>query len=113
MTPTKFLIGQILVVLVIVTVGLRAPTQWAASVLAYRPELGPPWFELGRLPFYRPWSLLSWLFHYNAYARHASDNAGVFLGSARVSQQVGDRALGRPRDDHLFLGTTSTVSQRN
>ena len=42
-TPTKLLIGQILVVFAIVIAGLWAATQWAAAMLAYQPELGPAW----------------------------------------------------------------------
>ena len=60
MTPTKLLVGQILVVFAILAIGLWAATQWAAAMLAYQPELGQPWFELGRWPVYRPWSLFPW-----------------------------------------------------
>ena len=56
MTPTKLFIGRILAVFAIVTLGLWAATQWAASMLAYLSELRPPRFEfcfpstgLGRL----------------------------------------------------------------
>jgi hypothetical protein len=47
MTPTRLLIGQILIVFAIVVLGLWAATQWAASMLAYQPQLGRPWFILG------------------------------------------------------------------
>ena len=47
MTPTKLLIGQILIVFAIVIAGLWVATQWAAAMLAYQPELGRPW---GRSP---------------------------------------------------------------
>jgi type IV secretion system protein VirD4 len=60
MTPTKFLIGQMLTVFAIVVLGLWASTQWAASMLAHQPQLGRPWFSLGELPIYRPWSLFVW-----------------------------------------------------
>ena len=43
MTPTKLLIGQILIVFAIVIAGVWAATQWAAAMLAYQPELGAPW----------------------------------------------------------------------
>lgn len=56
-TPTKLLIGQILVVFAIVIAGLWAATQWAAAMLAYQPELGPAWFMAGSTPVYRPWAL--------------------------------------------------------
>lgn len=60
MTPTKLLIGQILIVFAIMMLGVWAATQWAASMLAYQPQLGAPWFTLGGLPFYRPWALFAW-----------------------------------------------------
>lgn len=59
-TPTKLLIGQILIVFAIVALGLWAATEWAASMLAYQRELGPSWFSLGELPVYRPWALFPW-----------------------------------------------------
>ncbi|MGE5562453.1 MAG: conjugal transfer protein TraG [Bacillota bacterium] len=82
MTPTKLLIGQILVVFVIMTLGLWAATQWAASMLAYQPELGAPWFELRGLPVYRPWALFPWWFHYDAYAPAVFDRAGALAGAS-------------------------------
>ena len=57
MTPTRLLIGQILIVLAIVVLGLWAATQWAASMLGYQDALGEPWLRAGPLPLYRPWSL--------------------------------------------------------
>lgn len=39
MTPTKLLIGQILIVFAIVIAGVWASTQWAATMLAYQPQL--------------------------------------------------------------------------
>lgn len=59
-TPTKLLIGQILIVFAIVALGLWAATEWAASMLAYQRELGSSWFTLGELPVYRPWALFRW-----------------------------------------------------
>jgi type IV secretion system protein VirD4 len=88
MTPTKLLIGQILVTFAIVVIGLWAATQWAAAMLAYQPELGRPWFELRGLPLYRPWALFPWWFHYEAYAPAVFNKAGAlaaasgFLGCA-------------------------------
>ena len=60
MTPTKLLIGQILVVFAIVLLGVWAATQWAAEQLAYQPELGAPWLRVGGVPLYRPWALFAW-----------------------------------------------------
>jgi hypothetical protein len=38
LTPTKLLIGQILVVFAIVIAGVWSATQWAAMSLAYQPD---------------------------------------------------------------------------
>jgi type IV secretion system protein VirD4 len=84
MTPTKLLIGQILIVLAIVTLGVWAATQWAASMLAYQPELGPPWFRIGALPFYRPWALFPWWFHYSAYAPALFNKAGAIAAGSGI-----------------------------
>ena len=82
MTPTKILIGQILVVFAIVFLGLWASTQWAATMLAYQPELGAPWFMLGELPVYRPWALFAWWYHYEAYAPEVFDKAGTLAAAS-------------------------------
>ncbi|MBX3562611.1 MAG: conjugal transfer protein TraG [Sphingomonas sp.] len=82
MTPTKLLIGQILVVLAIIVLGVWAATQWAASMLGHQPQLGMPWFTLGGLPFYRPWALFAWWYHYEAYAPWVFDRAGALAGAS-------------------------------
>ncbi len=82
MTPTKLLIGQILVVLAIIVLGVWAATQWAAAMLAYQPQLGAPWFTLGELPLYRPWALFGWWYHYEAYAPEVFDKAGALAGAS-------------------------------
>jgi type IV secretion system protein VirD4 len=82
MTPTKLLIGQILIVVAIVIAGLWTATQWAAAMLAYQPQLGNPWFLLGDAPVYHPWSLFAWWYHYEAYAPEVFDKAGVLAGAS-------------------------------
>ena len=82
MTPTKLLIGQILVVFAIVIAGVWAATQWAAAMLAYQPELGLPWFRLGTMPIYYPWALFGWWYHYDAYAPIVFDKAGMLAGAS-------------------------------
>ncbi|ATE67321.1 conjugal transfer protein TraG [Rhizorhabdus dicambivorans] len=76
MTPTKILIGQILVVLAVVSAGIWTATQWAAIQLAYQPELGPPWFVAFGKPIYHPWSIFPWWFSFDAYAPEIFDEAG-------------------------------------
>lgn len=82
MTPTKLLIGQILIVFAIVILGVWAATQWAAAMLGYQPELGAPWFSLGTLPVYRPWDLFPWWYHFEAYAPQVFDKAGSLAAAS-------------------------------
>ncbi|MBV1688984.1 conjugal transfer protein TraG [Novosphingobium sp. G106] len=80
MTPTKILIGQIIVVFCIVIGGVWAATQWCASMLGYQAELGPHWFEIFGIPIYRPYQLFPWWYHYDAYAPKVFDKAGIVAG---------------------------------
>lgn len=80
MTPTRLLIGQMLIVFAIAIGGIWAATQWAAAMLAYQPELGTPWFRLGDTPYYHPWALFVWWYHYEAYAPEIFDKAGTLAG---------------------------------
>ncbi len=82
MTPTKLLLGQILIVFAIVLLGIWFATQWAAARLGYQPELGPPWLVIRAHPIYRPWALFVWWFHFDAYARQIFDRAGAIAGAS-------------------------------
>jgi type IV secretion system protein VirD4 len=82
MTPTRLLIGQILVVFAILALGVWAATQWAASMLAYQLELGPPWFVARGLLVYRPWALFFWWFHFEAYAPAVFNKAGALAAAS-------------------------------
>ena len=82
MTPTKLLVGQILIVFATVLAGVWASTQWVAWKLAYQPELGVPWFVAFGRPIYRPWALFPWWYHYDAYAPHVFDRAGMVAGAS-------------------------------
>jgi type IV secretion system protein VirD4 len=42
MTPTKLLVGQILIVFEIVIVGVWFATEWCAVELGFQPQLGSP-----------------------------------------------------------------------
>src|SRR3546814_2407483 len=81
MTPTKLLIGQILVVLAIIVASIWAATQWAAAQLAHQPELGTPWFVLLDQPIYHPWSVFPWWFSFDAYAPVIFDQAGAIAAT--------------------------------
>jgi type IV secretion system protein VirD4 len=82
MTPTKLLIGQMLIVFAIVIAGVWIATQWAAAALAYQPELGAPWLTAFGRPIYHPWALFGWWFHFDAYAPKVFDKAGVIAASS-------------------------------
>lgn len=82
MTPTKLLVGQILVVFAIMVAGLWASTQWAAAMLGYQPELGPGWSRLFGVPVYQPWALFGWWYHFDAYAPEVFDKAGILAGAS-------------------------------
>ncbi|UDF05628.1 conjugal transfer protein TraG [Asticcacaulis sp. AND118] len=82
MTPTKLLIGQILIVLAVAVLGVWAATQWAAAQLAFQPQLGAPWFVALGAPVYRPWQLFVWWFHFEAYAPQVFYRAGLLAASS-------------------------------
>lgn len=81
MTPTKLLIGQIVSVFAIVLAGIWLATQWAAAVLAYQPELGPPWALVDGIRVYRPWALFAWWYHFDAYAPRIFARAGAIAAA--------------------------------
>ncbi|RZI61433.1 MAG: conjugal transfer protein TraG [Zymomonas sp.] len=101
MTPTKLLIGQILIVMAIVLAGVWTATQWAAASLSYQPELGLPWFSVLGHPIYHPWALFGWWFSFDAYAPEVFDEAGAI---AAASGLVGCAAA--------ILGSVWRASQR-
>jgi type IV secretion system protein VirD4 len=82
MTPTKLLIGQILIVFAIVIAGVWAATQWTAAQLGYQAQLGSPWFIAFEVPFYKPWAIFPWWYHYEAYARPIFNRAGLLAGAS-------------------------------
>ncbi|MDQ1153450.1 conjugal transfer protein TraG [Brevundimonas sp. SORGH_AS_0993] len=82
MTPTKLLIGQIIVCFGMVIFGVWAATQWAAAMLGYQAQLGAPWLIAFDLPVYRPWALFGWWYHYEAYAPEVFDKAGMLAGAS-------------------------------
>src|SRR5208282_5032467 len=82
MTPTKFLLGQILIVFAVVICGLWVATEWAAAELAYQPRLGLPWFAVFSWQVYHPWRLFEWWYAYDAYAPAIFNKAGVIAASS-------------------------------
>jgi len=116
MTPTKLLIGQILIVFAIIIAGVWFATQWAAAELAYQPELGPPWFMLNGLPFYRPWALFIWWHHFDAYAPHVFDRAGAMAGASGfvgcAAAIAGSLWRARQRNNVTTYGSARWASRR-
>ncbi|MEQ8403429.1 MAG: conjugal transfer protein TraG [Roseitalea porphyridii] len=88
MTPTKVLVGQIVVVFAIALMGVWAATQWTAAMLGHQPRLGSPWFELGSWPIYPPQRFFEWWYYFDAYAPEVFARAafvaagGGILGAA-------------------------------
>lgn len=141
MTPTKLLIGQILLVLGIVVFGVWWATQWAAAQLAYQRQLGPYWFIAFGLPIFRPWQLFPWWFSYEAYAPEVFHRCGLLAassgllgcttaiagslwrarqsnfvttyGSARWAQEPEIRKAGLLGDSGVFLGRLKSTYLRH
>ena len=82
MSPTRLLIGQILIVFGIVILGVWAATQWCAVMLGHQPQLGPAWITLFGEPVYKPWAIFPWWYHYEAYAPQVFDRAGMLAGTS-------------------------------
>ncbi len=117
MTPTKLLIGQILVVFAIVISGIWFATQWAAAHLAYQPELGAPWAAIGGIPIYHPWSLFVWWYHFDAYAPHVFGRAGMIAGASGFvgcgAAVFGSLWRSRQRQNVTTYGSARWASQRD
>jgi type IV secretion system protein VirD4 len=82
MTPTKLLVGQILVVFSIVILGVWFATEWCAWELDFQPRLGAPWFRWIGLPVYCPWRLFEWWYAFDAYAPNLFNEAGGIAASS-------------------------------
>ncbi len=82
MTPTRLLLGQILIVFAVVLGGVWTATQWAAAMLGYQPELGTSWFRALDLPVYQPFSLFLWWYRFDAYAPQVFSRAGALAGAS-------------------------------
>ena len=82
MTPTKLLIGQILIVFGIVIAGTWFATQWTADELGHQLRLGAPWFDFYGIRVYYPWRLLEWWYAYEAYAPEIFNRAGLIAASS-------------------------------
>ena len=110
MTPTKLLIGQIVLVFAIVIGAVWIATQWAAGQLGYQPRLGPPGSSLAAYPVYHPWRLFEWWYVYEAYAPRVFNRAGAIAGAQRHPRvrrrhrRVALAGAAEPAGHHLRLG---------
>jgi type IV secretion system protein VirD4 len=85
LTPTKFLLGQFLLTLLLITCSVWIATQWVAGVLDHQPRLGGPWFELAGQPIYKPWRLFQWWYAYDAYAPNVFARAGLIASLGGIA----------------------------
>ncbi len=81
MTPTKILIGQAIVVVLIIAAAMLAATQFVAISFGFDPALGKPWFTIGETALYYPWRLFEWWFAYEAYAPDVFMRGGAIAAS--------------------------------
>ena len=84
MTPTKVLIGQILIVFGIVLAGIWCATEWTAAALGYQMRLGAPWFLLRGVPVYDPWRLFEWWYAYEPYAPRIFTTGGTIAAGSGI-----------------------------
>ena len=84
MTPTKLLIGQIILVFAVVIASIWGATQWTADALGHQPRLGAPWFMAGGTPVYKPWRLFQWWYAFEPYAPAIFNRAGIMAASGGV-----------------------------
>lgn len=93
MTPTKVLVGQIMMVFAIVILGTWIATEWVAFQLGFQMRLGAPWFVIhGQLlhvlflqdavPVYCPWRLFEWWYVYEAYAPRIFTTGGAIAATS-------------------------------
>ncbi|MFB0876026.1 MULTISPECIES: type IV secretory system conjugative DNA transfer family protein, partial [unclassified Sphingobium] len=116
MTPTKLLIGQIIVVFAIVLAGVWFSTQWAAAALAYQPELGDPWFVAFGQRIYLPWALFFWWFSFEAYAPTIFEEAGAIAATSGLvgcgAAIAGSVWRARQRNNLTTYGSARWASDR-
>ncbi|MCF6217068.1 MAG: conjugal transfer protein TraG [Emcibacter sp.] len=84
MTPTKILIGQILITFMVVIGTLWAATEWAAYMLGFQARLGVPWFQVGGYPIYYPWRLFEWWYAFEVYAPTVFYKAGGLAAAGGI-----------------------------
>lgn len=84
MTPTKILIGQILITFLVVIGTVWAATEWAAFMLGFQARLGTPWFTVFGWPVYYPWRLFEWWYAFEVYAPTVFYKAGGLAAAGGI-----------------------------
>jgi type IV secretion system protein VirD4 len=87
-TPTKVLVGQSLLVLTIVLLGIWGATQWAAFLLDNQPRLGVPWFFIEHYPVYQPFAFFFWWYWFGTYAPGVFAEASALAAGGGIAGAV-------------------------
>ena len=100
MQPARTVVLQGTIAVVLSVTSLWAATQWAASMLAYQPALGPALVDLPIVKLYAPWQLFTWWLAFDTQA------PGVFLPAGAVA------ALGGVLSGAFAIGGTARRARR-
>ncbi|MDB5394670.1 MAG: conjugal transfer protein TraG [Rhodospirillales bacterium] len=84
MTPTKVLVGQVLIVFAIVIATLWFATEWAAAELGHQRQLGTPWFSVLSDPLYYPGRLFEWWCAFDACRPSVFNEAGAIAAGGGI-----------------------------
>ncbi|MAW82687.1 MAG: conjugal transfer protein TraG [Parvularcula sp.] len=85
MTPTKILIGQAIVVMLIIAAAVWLATQYVAASFGFDPALGRPWSHVGETPVYYPWRLFEWWYAFEAYAPNVFMQGGAIAAAGGMA----------------------------
>src|SRR5512139_1951151 len=109
MQGSKVLWLTIMLVAAVVLVAVWSATQWTATLLAYQPALGPPWFVLAGHPVYPPPAFFWWWFAYDAYAPDIFLSGGALAAGGGILGAVLSIAMSicrsRERDGASTFGS--------
>ncbi|MFZ5617849.1 MAG: conjugal transfer protein TraG [Pseudomonadota bacterium] len=81
MTPTKILIGQAIVIMMMIAGAVWLATDYIAAAFDYDPALGAPWFSAFGRPIYYPWRIFEWWYAFEAYAPDVFFRGGSIAAS--------------------------------
>lgn len=90
---TGVLVGQVVLVLVLITAGVWGGTQYCAWRLGYQARLGAPWVVVADFAVYQPWRLFQWWYAYDAYAPEVFRRGGLIAATGSVVAAGASMAL--------------------